>query len=70
MIPRFLKYETFSVRPTFVFLDFSDIRSQVRQREKEKHSSESKSSDDDLGTFLYSKVWFYHVNATIPWSYT
>eukprot|EP00347_Sterkiella_histriomuscorum_P007939 403346987 len=50
--------------------DFSDIRSQMRNREKEKHSSESKSSDDDRGTFFFAKVWFFHVNATDPWSHS
>ena len=39
----------------------------MRKREKEKHSSESKSSDDDHGTFFYARVWFYYPLATNPW---
>lgn len=68
VIPRYLQKDTMTVRPTFIFIDFSDIRSQMRIREKEKHSSESKSSDDDLGTFLFSKVWYFHNKASNPWS--
>jgi len=40
----------------------------MRKREKEKHSSESKSSDDDLGTFFFAKLWYFHANAENPWS--
>ena len=69
IIPRYLQQSTLTVRPTFLFVDFSDIRSQMRNREKEKHSSESKSSDDDKGTFFFARVWFFHVNAhPNPWS--
>ena len=39
----------------------------MRIRETEKHSSESKSSDDDLGTFFFAKVWYFYNKATNPW---
>lgn len=36
---------------------------------KNAHSSESKSSGDELGTFLYTNVWFYHADAKPnPWT--
>ena len=36
---------------------------------KNAHSSESKSSGDELGTFLYTHVWFYHADAKPnPWT--
>ena len=57
------------VRPTFIFFDFSEIKSQIRIRERNKHSSESKSSDDDYGKFFYAKVWYFYANSLPnPWS--
>ena len=41
---------------------------QKRQLQSNLPSSESKSSGDELGTFLYSSVWHYHARAQNPWS--
>jgi len=57
------------VRPTFIYVDFSDVKWQKRQILKNAHSSESKSSGDELGTFLYTSIWLYWANALPnPWS--
>ena len=57
------------VRPTFIYVDFSDVKWQKRQILKNAHSSESKSSGDELGTFLYTNIWLYYANALpSPWT--
>jgi hypothetical protein len=57
-----------SVRPSFVYFNFQDVKWQKRDALKNAHSSESKSSGDELGTFLYSKLWLYQANSKRPWS--
>ena len=57
-----------SVRPSFVYFNFQDVKWQKREAQKNAHSSESKSSGDELGNFLYSKLWLYQANALNPWT--
>ena len=69
VIPRMLQFESMIIRPTFIYFDFGNVKWQKRQIQKASHSSESKSSGDEMGTFLFSNVWHYRVNALPnPWT--
>ena len=58
------------IRPAFVYFDFSNVKWQKRVSEKNAHSSECKSSGDELGTFLYGNVWFYRAyTKPSQWTY-
>jgi hypothetical protein len=58
------------VRPDFVFFDFSSIKDQINNWHHEKHSSEAKSSDDELGRLLVARVWFFSNQLPqSPWSF-
>ena len=68
VIPRYLQHRVMMVRPTFVYFNFQDVKWQKRQIMKNAHSSESKSSGDELGTFLYGEVCHYfHDARPNPW---
>ena len=69
-VPRFLRNRQMTIRPDFVFFDFSSIRQQIQTYQNQCHSSEAKSSDDDFGKFFYSRVWFFNSLAENPWTFT
>jgi len=69
VIPRFLQYESMAIRPTFVYFNFQEIKWQKWQIQRNANSSESKSSGDELGTFLFGDIWLYHHDAKPnPWT--
>jgi hypothetical protein len=58
-----------TIRPAFIYFDFTNVKWQKRLIQKNANSSESKSSGDELGTFLYSTVWHYRPHALPnPWT--
>lgn len=56
-----------TIRPSFIYVNFSDVKWQRRLNQINAHSSESKGSGDELGTFLYTNIWHYYARSEKPW---
>jgi hypothetical protein len=67
VIPRYLQFEKMLIRPAFVYFDFCNVKWQKWTLKRNQNSSESKSSGDELGTFLIGKVWHYRPHGPDPW---
>mmetsp|Transcript_39537 Transcript_39537/g.60378 ORF Transcript_39537/g.60378 Transcript_39537/m.60378 type:complete len:212 (+) Transcript_39537:202-837(+) len=68
VIPRYLQHRSMTVRPTFVYFNFQNVKWQKWQIQRNANSSESKSSGDEMGTFLFGDIWYYYHDAKpIPW---